>query len=197
MSPPLPCMPLPCRVSSPVAGSANKAPKSCAAPSTAMKIARTHEERPDFAEAIEHGRRQGISGLMALDFQQRAQRLKALALYLMRAQGRALRDLAPQRRHPRRTAGSTWKAASAPCSPTPAWARRELPSSQRAARRPGHGAGQDAAASPAPTSWCRAAAWRCTSTPSTSRSGACWKSSPRASWPACRASSSRPAPPAT
>ena len=34
-------------------------------------IARTHEERPDFAEAIEHGRRQGVSGLMALDFQQR------------------------------------------------------------------------------------------------------------------------------
>ncbi|PTT98258.1 phenylacetic acid degradation bifunctional protein PaaZ, partial [Pseudomonas sp. HMWF031] len=46
------------------------------------EIARTHEERPDFAEAIEHGRRQGVSGLMALDFQQRAQRLKALALYL-------------------------------------------------------------------------------------------------------------------
>ena len=44
------------------------------------EIFRTHEERPDFAEAIEHGRRQGVSGLMALDFQQRAQRLKALAL---------------------------------------------------------------------------------------------------------------------
>lgn len=46
------------------------------------ELARTHEERPDFAEAIEHGRRQGVSGLMALDFQQRAQRLKAIALYL-------------------------------------------------------------------------------------------------------------------
>jgi oxepin-CoA hydrolase/3-oxo-5,6-dehydrosuberyl-CoA semialdehyde dehydrogenase len=46
------------------------------------EIARTHEEPLDFAEAIEHGRRQGISGLMALDFQQRAQRLKVLALYL-------------------------------------------------------------------------------------------------------------------
>src|SRR5450830_1636255 len=46
------------------------------------EIARTHEERPDFAEAIDHGHRQGVSGLMALDFQQRAQRLKALALYL-------------------------------------------------------------------------------------------------------------------
>ncbi|WP_271102998.1 phenylacetic acid degradation bifunctional protein PaaZ [Pseudomonas tohonis] len=43
---------------------------------------RTHEERPDFAEAVEFGRRRGISALMALDFQQRAARLKALGLYL-------------------------------------------------------------------------------------------------------------------
>ena len=46
------------------------------------ELARTHEERPDFAEAIEFGRRQGVTELMKLDFQQRAQRLKALALYL-------------------------------------------------------------------------------------------------------------------
>ncbi|WP_285961721.1 phenylacetic acid degradation bifunctional protein PaaZ [Pseudomonas tohonis] len=43
---------------------------------------RTHEERPDFAEAVEFGRRRGIPALMALDFQQRAARLKALGLYL-------------------------------------------------------------------------------------------------------------------
>lgn len=41
-----------------------------------------HEERPDFAEALAFGRQQGRNGLMALDFQQRAARLKALALYL-------------------------------------------------------------------------------------------------------------------
>lgn len=45
-------------------------------------VARTHEEAPDFAEAVSHARRHGLAELMALDFQQRAQRLKALALYL-------------------------------------------------------------------------------------------------------------------
>ncbi|CAD5108926.1 phenylacetic acid degradation bifunctional protein PaaZ [Zestomonas carbonaria] len=45
-------------------------------------LARTHEERPDFAEALEHARRQGIAELMAMDFQQRAARLKALGKYL-------------------------------------------------------------------------------------------------------------------
>ncbi|MDE3736162.1 phenylacetic acid degradation bifunctional protein PaaZ [Pseudomonas resinovorans] len=45
-------------------------------------IARAHEEALDFSEAIEHGRKRGIASLMALDFQQRAARLKALALYL-------------------------------------------------------------------------------------------------------------------
>jgi len=45
-------------------------------------LARTHEETLDFAEAVDHGRRVGNQSLAALDFQQRAQRLKALALYL-------------------------------------------------------------------------------------------------------------------
>jgi oxepin-CoA hydrolase/3-oxo-5,6-dehydrosuberyl-CoA semialdehyde dehydrogenase len=43
---------------------------------------RTHEEALDFAEALDFGRSRGIPALMALDFQQRAARLKALALYL-------------------------------------------------------------------------------------------------------------------
>lgn len=46
------------------------------------EVARTHEEAPDFAEALAFGRHQGAKTLLALDFQQRAQRLKALALYL-------------------------------------------------------------------------------------------------------------------
>ncbi|UUC47830.1 phenylacetic acid degradation bifunctional protein PaaZ [Pseudomonas citronellolis] len=45
-------------------------------------VARTHEETPDFAEAVAHARQSGLAELMAMDFQQRAQRLKALALYL-------------------------------------------------------------------------------------------------------------------
>lgn len=43
---------------------------------------RTHEETPDFAEAVDFGRTRGVPALMVLDFQQRAARLKALALYL-------------------------------------------------------------------------------------------------------------------
>lgn len=43
---------------------------------------RIHEETPDFAEAVDFGRTCGVPALMALDFQQRAARLKALALYL-------------------------------------------------------------------------------------------------------------------
>ncbi|WP_069864651.1 phenylacetic acid degradation bifunctional protein PaaZ [Pseudomonas citronellolis] len=45
-------------------------------------VARTHEEAPDFAEVVAHARQSGLAALMAMDFQQRAQRLKALALYL-------------------------------------------------------------------------------------------------------------------
>lgn len=46
-------------------------------------VAHTHEEALDFAEAIQHARHQGQQSLMALDFQQRARCLKALALYLL------------------------------------------------------------------------------------------------------------------
>ena len=68
---------------------------------------------------------------------------------------------------------------------------------QRGARRAGDAAGQEGRLRRHATSWCRAAASRCTSTPSTSRSGACSRSSRPASWPACPASASRPPPPAT
>ena len=46
-------------------------------------VARTHAEAIDFAEAMDHARRVGGPGLLALDFQGRAQRLKALGKYLM------------------------------------------------------------------------------------------------------------------
>jgi oxepin-CoA hydrolase / 3-oxo-5,6-dehydrosuberyl-CoA semialdehyde dehydrogenase len=42
----------------------------------------THAEAIDFGEAVEHARRKGVPALLALDFQQRAQRLKALAKVL-------------------------------------------------------------------------------------------------------------------
>ncbi|WP_293470331.1 aldehyde dehydrogenase family protein, partial [Polaromonas sp.] len=46
-------------------------------------VAQTHAEAIDFGEAVAHARRVGLPALMALDFQQRAERLKALAKYLM------------------------------------------------------------------------------------------------------------------
>ncbi len=45
-------------------------------------VASTHTEALDFAEALEHARGTGLPGLMQLDFQQRAARLKALARFL-------------------------------------------------------------------------------------------------------------------
>ncbi len=45
-------------------------------------VAHTHAEAIDFAEALDHARRVGVPGLLQLDFQQRAARLRALAKYL-------------------------------------------------------------------------------------------------------------------
>lgn len=45
-------------------------------------VAYTHGERIDFGEAVTHARRVGLPALLALDFQQRAERLKALGKYL-------------------------------------------------------------------------------------------------------------------
>jgi oxepin-CoA hydrolase / 3-oxo-5,6-dehydrosuberyl-CoA semialdehyde dehydrogenase len=45
-------------------------------------VASTHAEAIDFGEAVAHARTVGLPALMALDFQQRAERLKALAKYL-------------------------------------------------------------------------------------------------------------------
>jgi len=45
-------------------------------------IHHAHADALDFAEALEHARRTGGPALLALDFQQRAARLKALAAYL-------------------------------------------------------------------------------------------------------------------
>ncbi|HSN33053.1 MAG TPA: phenylacetic acid degradation bifunctional protein PaaZ, partial [Ideonella sp.] len=46
-------------------------------------VAHAHADAIDFAEVVDHARRVGVPGLLALDFQQRAARLKALGKYLM------------------------------------------------------------------------------------------------------------------
>ena len=45
-------------------------------------VVHTHAEAPDFAEALSFARRRGVPALLALDFQERAERLKALARFL-------------------------------------------------------------------------------------------------------------------
>ena len=45
-------------------------------------VARTHAEAIDFGEALAHARGVGLANLLAMDFQQRAQRLRAIAKYL-------------------------------------------------------------------------------------------------------------------
>lgn len=58
-------------------------------PATALRsainghtVAHTHAEKIDFAEAVHHARTVGLPGLLKLDFQQRAERLKAMAKFL-------------------------------------------------------------------------------------------------------------------
>ena len=46
-------------------------------------VAHTHAEAIDFESALHHARTTGLKNLMAMDFQARAQRLKALAKYVM------------------------------------------------------------------------------------------------------------------
>jgi oxepin-CoA hydrolase/3-oxo-5,6-dehydrosuberyl-CoA semialdehyde dehydrogenase len=46
-------------------------------------VFRTHAEAIDFGEALDHARRVGTRSLLALDFQERAQRLRALAKYIV------------------------------------------------------------------------------------------------------------------
>jgi oxepin-CoA hydrolase/3-oxo-5,6-dehydrosuberyl-CoA semialdehyde dehydrogenase len=48
-----------------------------------QQITATHAEKIDFTEAVEYARRVGLPNLLALDFQQRAERLRALAKFLI------------------------------------------------------------------------------------------------------------------
>ncbi|MDH4450024.1 MAG: phenylacetic acid degradation bifunctional protein PaaZ [Rhodoferax sp.] len=48
-----------------------------------VTVAHTHADALDFGEAVEYARRKGLPALMTMDFQERAQRLKALGKYLL------------------------------------------------------------------------------------------------------------------
>ena len=99
-----------------------------------------------------------------------------------RAQGGVLPALLCHRRDEDAIPGSTSTAASARCSSTRARARASCPTAacmstarSRRSPRPARSWGS--------TSACRSRVPRFTSTPSTFRCGACWRSSPRRCWP--------------
>ena len=116
----------------------------------------------------------------------------------------------PQRPHARRTTtrcpspparpcstpSSTSTAASACCSPTPPRAAASCPTPPSTSTARSSQLSKDGSLRRPSTSTPPGTGWRCSSTPSTSRSGECWRSSPRRSWPAFRWWSSRPSRPA-
>jgi oxepin-CoA hydrolase/3-oxo-5,6-dehydrosuberyl-CoA semialdehyde dehydrogenase len=67
-------------------------------------LSMTHREPIDFGEAIHHARAVGLPSLLALDFQQRAARLKALAKYL----GDHKEELYSQSAHTGATRADSW-----------------------------------------------------------------------------------------
>ncbi|MDZ4022007.1 phenylacetic acid degradation bifunctional protein PaaZ [Pseudomonas sichuanensis] len=90
-------------------------------------LAYSHEERPDFAEALDFARAQGLQTLLAMDFQQRAARLKALALYLAERK----EQLYALSRHSGATRADSWidiEGGNATLFAYSSMGRRELPS---------------------------------------------------------------------
>ncbi|UWN50773.1 Bifunctional protein PaaZ [Alcanivorax sp. ALC70] len=147
-------------------------------------VAHTHDDAPDFAAAVDYARTTGTRELLKLDFQERAARLKAMALYLQEHK----KELYTLSRHTGATKGDNAFDIDGGFGTLFAYAsmgRKELPSGNVLHEGPVVPSARKTT-SPPPTSWCRAGASRCTSTPSTSRSGACWKNSPATSSPACR-----------
>ena len=67
-------------------------------------IHHVHAEELDFGEALVHARRTGVPALMAMDFQQRAARLKALAAYMNERK----ESLYAISRHTGATRGDSW-----------------------------------------------------------------------------------------
>ncbi|SDI01138.1 oxepin-CoA hydrolase / 3-oxo-5,6-dehydrosuberyl-CoA semialdehyde dehydrogenase [Pseudomonas flavescens] len=88
---------------------------------------RTHEESIDFAEALAHARQQGLKELLALDFQQRASRLRELGKYLLERK----EQLYALSHHSGATRGDGWVDIEGGAGTLFAYAslgRRELPS---------------------------------------------------------------------
>ncbi len=67
-------------------------------------VAHTHAEAIDFGEALDHARRKGLPSLLAMTFQQRAERLKAIAKHLVEHK----EELYPISSHTGATRNDSW-----------------------------------------------------------------------------------------
>ena len=149
-------------------------------------VALTHEDRIDFGEAVAHARGPGLDALLALDFQQRAARLKALAADL----GERKEQLYTISHHTGATRSDSWIDIEGGTGTLFAYAslgRNELPSGNLLHEGPAIPLGKQGRFAGTHILVPRgglAVHINAFNSPS----GACWRSSPPASWPACRAS---------
>jgi oxepin-CoA hydrolase/3-oxo-5,6-dehydrosuberyl-CoA semialdehyde dehydrogenase len=148
--------------------------------STGEAVARVSSAGINLAGMVGHARAVGGPGLRELTFHQRAAALKRLAVFLRERRdglyeqsARTGATLDDARVDVDGGIGALFTYASK--------GRRELPNDVLYVDGPPEPLGGPG--------------WPCSSTPSTSRSGGCWRSWPRPSSPASRRSSSRPARP--
>ena len=153
--------------------------------STAEPVAVIGTDPIDMVPVLDHARSVGGPALREMPFHERALALKALAAHLngKREQFYAI---------------SAWTGATKRDSVVDidggigvlftyaSKGRRELPNSTVLVDGPVRTTRPRAGSSSASTSTPRAVVSRCRSTRSTSRSGACWRSWRRRSWPGCR-----------
>ena len=162
---------------------------------TGDPVAQIDSSGLDFAAALAYGRDDGRPDAAQALLPRARAMLKALGQHLMARKEEFYARASPPA-PPAPTAGSTSRAASARCSPTPPRAAASCPTPASSSTATSSRCPRTAPSS-ASTSSPRSKASPSTSTPSTSRSGACWRSSRRPCSPACPRSSSRPARPPT
>ena len=145
----------------------------------------------DFAAMLDHARTVGGPALRTLTFHERARMLKALASYLMERKEELYALSTPTGA----TRADGWIDIEGGIGTLFAYAskgRRELPNAHLLHRRRARAARQGRHLRRPAHPRAAARASPSTSTPSTSRSGACWRSSRRPCSPACPRSSSPP-----
>ena len=147
------------------------------------EVAFAHAESLDFAEALAYGRSKGLHGMLALDFQQRAAALRALAKYL----GERKEELYAISAHTGATRIDSWvdiEGGTGTLFAYAGMAASELPSGNLIHEGPVASLG-------------RAAVWQFISMLLIFLCGDCWKNLHPPFWPVCLVLASPPQLPAT